>query len=128
MPNNEKIYSINLSHLSYFNAVLYKFLGVPVLLNLTEPVKYRNQERTVMITLEGSGYPFPSTFQWSKDGEGPLQNDSRRMFGYPNLIIGRVEISDSGRYSLSATNHIPGNPPQLLGTGNGSFTLDVLRE
>lgn len=106
-------------------------LELPNLLNIPDPVKYRDQERDVMINLENEeypAYPFPATFYWSKDSKGPLQNDSRRTFGYPSLVIGRVKVSDAGRYSLTATNYILSNPPEPLGTSIGRFTLDVLCE
>lgn len=105
------------------------FSGAAILLNLTDPVKYRNREQGFVMNLENvEGYPYPATFHWLKDSQGPLLNDSKRAFGYPNLVISTVDVSDSGRYSLTASNYFPGNPPELLGTSTGSFTLDVLCE
>lgn len=107
------------------------FLGTPILLRFTDSVKYRNEEQDFVISLQNAefpGYPIPTTFHWSQDGRGPLRNDSRREFGYPTLMMSRVDVTDSGRYSLTASNYIPSDPPELLGTSSGSFTLDVLCE
>jgi hypothetical protein len=81
------------------------------------------------MSLEGNiSHPYPTTVEWFHNGEGPLQNDSRRTFGFPTLMISRVNVSDSGTYTLRATNYIPGDSPELLGVSSGSFTLDVLGE
>jgi hypothetical protein len=104
-------------------------IEAPILLDLPDPVKYQDQGHGFEVSLEGSmSWPYPTTIEWFHNGEGPLQNDSRRTFGFPTLTISRVKVSDSGRYTLTATNYIPGFLPELLGVGDGSFTLDILCE
>jgi hypothetical protein len=121
------VHPIHLSEFQYY--VLPMHAGAPVLLNLPNPVKYLSQEEGFVMSLEASiVHPYPATVEWFQNGEGPLQNDSRRTFGFPTLTISRVDVSDSGMYILRATNYIPGDPPELLGIGSGSFTLDVLCE
>ena len=99
-----------------------------MLFNLTEPVTHRSGD-SVVLSLEDeslSAFPYPTTFQWSKDGVA-LQNDSRRQLGYPIFNLSTLEPSDSGTYSLTATNYSPENS-QVIWTGNGQFTLNVLCE
>jgi hypothetical protein len=105
------------------------YIEAPILLHLQDPVKYPEQNNGFEISLEGNmSWPYPTTIEWFQNGEGPLQNDSRRMFGFPTLTISRMNVSDSGIYTLRAINYIPGDPPELLGVGDGSFMLDVLCE
>ncbi len=61
-----------------------------------------------------------------KNGVEISSNNSRLMFGYPSLIINNAMPSDSGVYSLIATNHLLDNPSEVLGTDTGEFNLDVL--
>lgn len=82
------------------------------------------------VSLENASYsafPFPTIFQWYKNGIA-VENDTRRTYGYPNITIRHIEISDMGNYSLTAINHIPGDTPELLGTSEGSFTVDIVCE
>ena len=79
------------------------YIGRPQLLSM-DSVRYRNGEIGFVFSMsqtDNLGYPFP-TFEWFQDNNGPLANDSRRTFGYPELTITRVQVSDSGTYSLVA--------------------------
>ena len=75
-----------------------------------------------------TAHPFPSQFQWTVPPGITAENDTRRMFGYPGLSFSSVKRSDSGVYSLTATNRFLEEPMDVFGTGMGSFTLDVLCE
>ncbi len=73
-----------------------------------------------------SAYPYPS-FTWTHNGNSVV-NSSAAMFGYPSVTFSPVEASLSGTFTLSASNYYDDDPTRLLGTGYGSFTLDVLCE
>jgi hypothetical protein len=98
------------------------------LLNLSTPLRFVEGEDGLVANVEGMplAHPSPLIFQWSKEGEGNLQNDLRRIFRYPDFTIDDVRRSDSGRYSLTATNFFLDEPRRELGTGTGSITLDIL--
>ncbi len=71
-------------------------------------------------------FPFPGSFTWSRDGD-PLVNISANVsFGYPELSLNPVSRTDSGLYTLTASNYLLDNDSVLIGSGTGSFTLDVL--
>ena len=69
--------------------------------------------------------PFPTTVQWFQDG-ALVSNDSDREFSYPTVTFLNVNRLHGGVYSLRATNFLPNDPSEVVGTGVGSFTLDVL--
>ena len=73
-------------------------------------------------------FPFPSSFMWSRDGGGELVNETgQREYNYPSVFIKSVQPSDSGNYTLTATNYLP-DGVTVVGTDTGSFFLDVLCE
>ena len=82
-----------------------------------------------MVNLEQAppAHPFPTSFQWFKEGVA-IMNDSIRVLGYPTLNITTVRTSDSGEYSLLATNYLLDDPERELGSGRGGFTLNVVCE
>ena len=80
----------------------------------------------VDLSLEPVAFPTPGVFQWSKDGMSVNLN-SEINYTYPTAIFQRlISRSDSGDYSLTATNHRLDNTTVEVGTGRGNFILDVL--
>ena len=105
----------------------FPIIGEPVLKNLSDPVRFQVGENLMVnLELDNPAHPFPTTFQWFKNGVEMSSNDSRVMFGYPSLIINNAMPSDTGVYSLTATNHLLDNSSEILGTDTGEFTLDIL--
>ena len=103
-------------------------IAFPNLTTLENPIRYREGEENVSLNLEQSyTFPYPDMFQWSKDGI-VITNNSRRMFGYPSVVISRIIPSDEGTYTLRATNHFIVSPFKEIGTGSGSFTIEVVCE
>ena len=105
--------------------------GEPQLEDRSSPVRFIEGDGSLEVNLQVSfpAFPFPATFQWSRNAE-VLQNDTRRSFGYPALNFTDVTQPDAGLYALIATNHFLEEvmPRRVLGTGSGQFTLDVLCE
>ncbi len=109
---------------------------LPPTLHFTDPPQLSNgrvikvDERDgnipVDIATPPLAYPTPTDFQWTKDGV-TIPISSRATFSYPSVLFNSLERSDSGLYSLTATNHRTDNGV-AIGTGQGSFTLDVLCE
>ncbi len=89
-------------------------------------VDERDGNIPVDITITPLAYPTPSSYELTKDGS-PMAITSRITFGYPSVIFNSLLRSDSGLYSLTATNYRTDNALPI-GTGQGSFTLDVLCE
>ncbi len=71
-------------------------------------------------------FPFPSSFTWSRDGDPLLNISANVSFGYPELSLNPVSRTDSGLYTLTASNYLLDNDSVLIGNGTGSFTLNVL--
>ena len=73
-------------------------------------------------------FPFPSQFMWSRqDGVELVNVTDTRVFSYPSIDIGSVLSSDTGLYTLSATNYqLDGVTP--VGSSTASFNLNVLCE
>lgn len=96
-----------------------------MLQELAEPIRFPEGENGLVVNLETEleAQPFPISFEWTSS-EGTLQNDSSRSFGYPTLSIDNVQRSDSGTYTLTATNSVMED--DASGTATGSFVLDVL--
>ena len=99
-----------------------------MLQDLTDPIRFPEGENGLAATPEvaPTAHPFPSEFEWTASEGIAVANDSRRMFGYPALTINDVRRTDSGMYSLTATNRFLNESMDVLGSGAGSFTLDVL--
>ena len=92
-------------------------------------MRYREGEVNLTQNMEirSSAYPYPKTFQWYLNGNA-INNDSRRMFGYPSMTIMRTRRSDSGIYTLRASNYYVDDPSKVVGTAQGWFTLDIFCE
>ncbi len=87
-----------------------------------------NGARDISISMENASstaFPFPSSFSWTVN-DNPAVNSSLVTFGYPSVTFHTVEPSLGGPYSLSATNFFVDNQNRVLGSGVGTFTLDVL--
>ena len=69
-------------------------------------------------------FPFPAEFQWKKN-DLPLDNTSLTLLGYPTAEFRTVSQTDSGLYTLTATNYNLDNPSEVIGGGTGSFQLEV---
>lgn len=104
-------------------------IGEPSLAAWNLPIRYpEGMELSVSLEVGHSAHPFPSEFQWTVPQGVVAENDTRRRFGYPGLSFSSVRRSDSGVYSLTATNRFLEEPMDVFGTGMGNFTLEVLCE
>ena len=89
-----------------------------------------NEELSLDMSKPGSypAFPFPSEVTWSRqDGVELVNSTDTRVFGYPSIFIGSVLPSDTGHYTLTATNYQL-DRVTLVGTDSASFTLNVLCE
>ena len=75
------------------------------------------------LALDPPAYPIPSSFSWMIDRES--LNTSPALT-YSTATFDTIERLDSGDYAVNATNFIPDNPTQQIGSDTGSFTLDVI--
>ena len=104
--------------------------GPPVLSEGGEETKRENERLILDLSDPASppAFPFPSQFMWSRqDGVELVNVTDTRVFSYPIIDIGSVLSSDSGLYTLSATNYqLDGVTP--VGSDTASFTLNVLCE
>ena len=101
----------------------------PILSDRGNITRRENEQLSLDISDPGShpAFPFPSDVTWRRDGVELMNMSDTRVFGYPSIFIGSVLQSDAGPYTLTATNYqLDGVTP--VGTGSGSFTLNVLCE
>ena len=100
----------------------------PPLLNDAVLITERENVRFRVDLSEGNrpAFPFPSSFTWSRTGGVAVENATGRVYEYPSVTIQSVQPSDTGNYTLTATNSLPDGTP--VGTDSGSFSLDVLCE
>ena len=99
-------------------------IGPPLLLNRTVRLA---EGGDVTVNLEGSPAAHPSpSFQW-RLGDTLLQSDSKRTLEYATATINNVQRSDTGIYTLTASNNFV-DRDEVFATGSGGFTLDVLCE
>ena len=56
-----------------------------------------------------------------------MNETGQREYDYSSVFINSVQPSDSGSYTLTATNYLPGGVT-LVGSDAGSFSLNVLCE
>ena len=101
-----------------------------MLLDGGEETKRENERLILDLSDPASppAFPFPSQFMWSRqDGVELVNVTDTRVFSYPSIDIGSVLSSDTGLYTLSATNYqLDGVTP--VGSDTASFTLNVLCE
>ena len=89
-------------------------------------VKIQEGDLNVPIDLfqEPAAFPEPSDFEWLVGGQPLKQNGITTT--YSSVIFGSVMQSDTGNYTVTATNFILDNATQPVGSDTGSFYLDVL--
>ena len=71
---------------------------------------------------EPAGFPEPTLFSWSKDG----QSLTGLTLTYSNVTFDTIQRADAGRYTVSATNFVIGSQIEQVGSDTGSFYLDVI--
>ena len=92
-------------------------------------VRIEENSRNVPVDVRLDPEPFPLdtlSFSWIKDNQS-LTGDSGLTLAYSSITFTIIRRSDAGVYSVSASNHIIGDPSQQIGDDTaGSFTLDVI--
>ena len=80
---------------------------------------------TIDLQQELAAFPEPTLFSWNKDGQ-PLMADL--LSTHSNVTFATVRRSDTGNYTITATNFVlPGSPgTDQVGNDTGSFYLDVI--
>ena len=80
---------------------------------------------TIDLQQELAAFPEPTLFSWNKDGQ-PLVADL--LSTHSNVTFATVRRSDTGNYTITATNFVlPGSPgTDQVGNDTGSFYLDVI--
>ena len=89
-------------------------------------VKIQEGDLNVPIDLlrESAAFPEPSNFEWLKGGQPLGQN--RITTSYSSIIFASVMRSDTGNYTVTATNFLLDKATQPIGSDMGSFSLDVI--
>ena len=83
-----------------------------------------SQNVTIDLRQEPDAFPEPTLFSWNKDGQ-PLAD---LLLTYSNVTFDTVTRTDTGNYTITATNFVlPGSPgANQVGNDTGSFYLDVI--
>ena len=89
-----------------------------ILLNFEE----YSENVPVDLRQDPAAFPEPSLFSWNKDGQ-PLTG---LPLTYSNVTFDTVRRVDAGNYTVSAANFVIGSSTEQVGSGIGSFYLDVL--
>jgi hypothetical protein len=74
---------------------------------------------------EPAAFPEPSDFEWLIGGQ-PLRQNGRITTTYSSVIFASVMRTDTGNYTVNATNFLLDDVTQPVGNDVGSFYLDVL--
>ena len=90
-------------------------------------VRIEEGDENVPVDLCQDPVPFPEptapdSFTWNRDGQ-PLTG---LALTYSNVTFPTVRRTDTGNYTVSATNFVFGNSMEQVGNDTGSFYLDVL--
>lgn len=97
---------------------------------LRDNLKMNIIEGTTNVSIDISdsypAFPFPMIFQWQRNGINIASNTSTVTYGYPVVNFANVSRSDTGNYSLTATNFLLDGSDEQLGNDSGSFNLNVL--
>ena len=91
-------------------------------------VKLLEGDLNVLIDLnqEPAAFPEPSDFEWLIGGQSLIRRNGI-VTSYSSIILfGSLMRSDSGNYTVNATNYLLDNVTQPVGNDIGSFYLDVL--
>ena len=76
---------------------------------------------------EPAAFPEPSDFEWLiGDQLAPLIRRNGIITSYSSVIFDSLMRSDSGNYTVNATNYLLDNVTQPVGSDTGNFYLDVL--
>jgi hypothetical protein len=73
---------------------------------------------------EPTAFPEPSDFEWLIDGQ-PLRR-SGITTSYSRVTFASVMRSDTGNYTVNATNYLLDNVTEPVGNDRGSFYLNVV--
>lgn len=104
---------------------LVVFVGAPQLISGLVHEVLEGTTTSVDILSGPEAFPFPTDFQWRKDGM-LISNSSTVLLGFPSVTFLNVSRADSGDYSLDAINYHLDNPSEEIGRGTGGFHLNVL--
>ena len=91
-------------------------------------VRIEENSKNVRINIGLDPEPFPLdtlSFLWIRDGQ-QLTGGSGLALAYSGVTFAMIERSDSGEYSVSASNYVFGSPSQQIGNDTGRFSLDVI--
>ena len=92
--------------------------------NFLVKVEQGNINVPVDLLQDQAAFPEPSNFVWLRDGQ-PLRQSGLTII-YSSITFDSVMRTDSGNYTVSATNFLLDNPTVPVGSDYGSFYLDVL--
>ena len=104
--------------------VVCKSAGPP---ELRDNLVVKLEENKVNVTIDirqHSAFPEPTNVIWIKNGQPSLRSGLTTT--YSNVTFDSVMRSDAGNYAVTATNFWLDDSNRVLGTGTGSFSLDVL--
>ena len=118
---------------------MFKFLALLIFIfrwpipgppNLRDNFVVRIEENSINVPVDIGldPEPFPLdtlSFSWTRDSQ-PLSGGSGLVLAYSTVLFSTIRRSDSGVYSVAASNHITGDPSQQIGNDTGSFTLDII--
>ena len=79
----------------------------------------------LQVVQEPAAFPEPSGFQWLVSGQ-PLIRRNGITITYSSVTFDSVVRTDSGNYTVNATNFLLDNANEPVGNDMGSFYLDVL--
>ena len=91
-------------------------------------VQIEENSENVLIDISLDPEPFPLdtlSFSWTRNGQ-PLTGGSGIALTHSSVTFAVIERTDSGEYSVSASNHVIGHPLQQIGNDTGGFSLDVI--
>ena len=54
--------------------------------------------------------------------------ESGLALAFASVTFAKIDRSDSGEYSVSASNYASGSPSQQIGNGTGRFSLDAIHK
>ena len=100
-------------------------LGPPRLRNVSVDVLLHSAV-DASLSLSQDATPYPQMWRWSRSNGQEVSNSSTTALGYPTASFSNVSFSDGGQYLLTAANHVPNDPSQVIGLSFGYLVLNVL--